>query len=626
MLQPPIQSGELAVALALGIGVIAQAVAHHLRIPAIVILLVAGVALGPDFGGIIHPSAVGEGLPALVGFAVAIILFEGGLNLNLRRLRRAGPALRRLLSIGALVTLAGGSVAAHLLLSWPWKTSILFGTLVVVTGPTVVTPLVRRLKVERQVSALLEVEGVLIDAIGAITAVVALDLAISPGEGDLVFGAGDILARLGIGSAIGVATGLVIAGLLRARRVVPEGLENIFTLGFVLSSFFLCNAVLPESGLAAVTIAGIVLANLPSRSSHALLEFKEQLTQMFIGMLFVLLAADVRVSDVVALGWPGVLTVLALVFVVRPLNVAVSSFGTDLSARKRVFLAWIAPRGIVAAAVASHFANELVLHDVDGGAQLRALVFLTIAITVAQAGLTGGIVARLLGLKLGRGEGWVLLGANELARAVAVALRDSGQDVVLLDSNPDHCRVATESGLRALSGNALDERTLAQASIDTRRGVVAMAPNETINLRFAEAALTECRELHASIALITSELNVTPAQAESAGTSVLFGRERDLDTWLVDLRQGAAATEVWELQPGAEAGDESRSAGREPLSVLPLVLYRGDDAMPVDSTTDYREGDRVLFAISARGRAEAREWLRWWGWARPAGAEGTNAT
>ncbi|MFT6397412.1 MAG: NhaP-type Na+/H+ or K+/H+ antiporter/Trk K+ transport system NAD-binding subunit [Bradymonadia bacterium] len=609
-------SPELTVALALSAGVIAQTVAHHVKIPGIVLLLAAGVILGPDVLGVIHPSTLGHALTSLVGFAVAIILFEGGLNLNLGRVQRAGPATRHLLTLGAATTAVGGALAAKFFLDWPWSLSVLFGALVIVTGPTVVTPLLRRLKVERQVSTLLEVEGVLIDAIGAIIAVVALDFVISGGDHRWLDGSMEVLLRLGAGSLAGLFGGLVIAGLLRKHHLVPDGLENILTLSLVVALFFICDSILPESGLAAVTIAGVVVANVKTRIHEELREFKEQMTQMLIGLLFVLLAADVRMAEVVALGWPGLFTVLALIFIVRPLNVAVSTVGTGLSFKQAAFMAWIAPRGIVAAAVASHFANELNVMGIAGGQELRALVFMTIAITVVVSGLTGGFVADRLGLRISKGQGWIILGSHELARVLAHELEAGGEEVVIIDSNHEHCRIASAEGLTAINGNGLDGRILHQASVESRAGVVGLAPNEEVNLRFAENAKHETHSLTAVVALSTIEENVSERMVHEVGATVLFGRDRDLDAWAVQIRHGFAVIEEYELEEGSEADDNARTPGKEPESLLPLVLERDGKVVPVDGSVRFQVGDRVTFVVNQRLRDEAKEWLSWWGWAR----------
>lgn len=612
MAGPNSSSPELTVALAMGAGVVAQALAHHLRIPGIVVLIAAGILLGPDGIGLIHPEVLGDALSALVGFAVAIILFEGGLNLTGERVKRAGSAIRLLISLGALITASGGACAAHFIMGWDWPPSILFGTLVIVTGPTVVTPLLRRLKLEKQVSMLLEAEGVLGDAIGAITAVVALEIAVNAQTGGgFATGALQLPLRLGGGSLAGLVGGLLIAFALRRERLIPEGMQNIFTLGAVVGLFFLCDSVLPESGLAAVTVAGVVVANIRTGLHEELQEFKEQLTVMLIGLLFVLLAADVRVADVVALGIPGVLTAAAMMFLVRPAQVFVSTMGSGMSLRQKAFMSWIAPRGIVAAAVASHFANELSHAGISGGTELRAMVFLVIVMTVVSAGLTGGVIASWLGLRRGDGEGWVILGANELGRLLAHVLNAHGQHVIIVDTNLENCRAASTEGLTAINGNALDERVLLQTGIEARAGVIGILPNEAINLRFADGARKLNKELRAFVALNAVADAVTEAMVQSSGANIMFGRNRDLDGWIVGLRGGTVHLEEWKYTASSPL-----KAGGEPDSMLGLLIHRDGTWMPMHDAQTFEDGDELLVAVTDGGQRRAAEWLQDHGWVR----------
>jgi NhaP-type Na+/H+ or K+/H+ antiporter len=394
----PLDDPALTIALALVAGMFAQATAQHLRIPGIVLLLATGVLLGPDLLGIVRPAGLGASLGALVGFAVAVILFEGGMSLDLKRLRREARSIRQLVTLGALVTAAGAALATRWILGWSWVTAILFGTLVMVTGPTVISPLVRRIKLKPRVATVLEAEGVFVDAIGAIVAVVALEVAISP-SGSLAVAAWHTVSRLGFGAALGLAGGLLLSRLLHREGLIPEGLQSVLTLAVAVALFEGSNAVMPESGIVTVVMAGLVVGNSRAPAVADLREFKEQLTVMLVGLLFVLLAADVRLAQVRALGWAGLATVLVLMFVVRPLNVLAGTFGSDLSWRERAFIAWLAPRGIVAAAVSSLFAQTLTREGMPGGTELRALMFLVIAVTVVVQGLTGGLVAGRLGLR-----------------------------------------------------------------------------------------------------------------------------------------------------------------------------------------------------------------------------------
>lgn len=327
------QDPALTIALAAASGMVAQVAARHVRVPGIVLLLGTGLLLGPDGLGAVQPATLGASLHSLVGFAVAVILFEGGMNLNAERLRREARSIRQLITLGALVTAVGGALAARIILRWDWEIAILFGTLVMVTGPTVITPLLRRIKVKERVATVLEAEGILVDAVGAITAVVALEVVISPDRLSFAAGAWPLLTRLGTGALLGVVGGLVIAALLRIERVVPEGLESALTLALAIALFQGSNALMPETGILSVIVAGIVVGNSSSRVLDELREFKERLTVLLLGMLFVLLAADVRVAQLQSLGWAGVATVLALTFIVRPLNILAGTLGSDLTWR-----------------------------------------------------------------------------------------------------------------------------------------------------------------------------------------------------------------------------------------------------------------------------------------------------
>ncbi len=605
----------LTVSLALAAAMVAQSVARHLRIPGIVLLLGVGVALGPDLSGLIRPHSLGPALQVLVGFAVAVILFEGGMNLSLTRLRSQVGVIPRLLTVGALVTALGGALLARFVMGWNWTLSALFGSLVVVTGPTVITPLLRRFKVTHTVETILEAEGVLIDAVGAVLAVVTLEVVLSFSAESMAEGVVGLLSRLGLGLVFGLVGGLGIAVLLRFKKIVPDGLENVLTLSLVLALFQLSNALLPESGIMTVTAAGFVVGNIRTRALRDLMEFKEQLTLMFIGLLFVLLAAGVRVRDVLDLGWPGVLTVAGLMFVVRPLNIWVSTAGSSLSGRERAFLSWVAPRGVVAAAVASLFALTLEAANMEGGPELAALVFMVIGTTVVIQGSTTGLVASLLGLRRSATRGYAILGANELGRALARLLSESGAETVLIDNNPSAINAAQQEGRKVVFGNVFEERTLLRAEIDERRGSIAVTPSEEVNLLFADAA-GEFQQKEIFVALRASQTSVSTSKVEQKGAQVLFGKPRDLDLWMVRLRRELAELQSWTLAEKPEAEDESKTQDLDfpEQLVLPLVLRRGSNAWPLGHERKLRPGDTVEFAVFVEKPEEAHAWLTGRGW------------
>ncbi len=596
----PFHDPGLTIGLALGAGMLAQVLARHLQLPGIVLLLGMGVLLGPEVLGVVQPSSLGAGLQVLVGFAVAIILFEGGMNLDVRRLRREGRAIQQLVTIGALITAAGATLCARWILDWAWAPCVLFGSLVVVTGPTVVTPLLRRIRVTRRVSTVLEAEGVFGDAVGAILAVVALQVVIDP-HGGIFDGLGSVALTLGVGAAVGVAFGFLIASMLKVEGLIPEGLENITALALSLVCYQVSNALLHESGIAAAVVAGLVVGNLRAPVVQALHAFKEQLTVLLIGLLFILLAADVHLADVYALGWPGVFTLLALVFLVRPVNVAVATIGTDMTLREKLFMSWLAPRGIVAAAVSAMFAQELTKAGIPGGPELQALVFLVIAATVLAQGLTGGFLARALDLALPSDNGYVILSANALARAVAGPLRDSGQDVVLIDVNAVEATRAEAAGFKIIFGSAMSDRVQVQAELASRRGVLAMTSNQSTNLLFVRHVRRR-HHVHHTWSAIEDDQRLKPAQLEAAGARILFGGFCDTELWAIRLEQEQAKVETW------RAGPTRPESG----STLPLLYERGGLLAPYDSTST--EGDCVWLAIEVAQREAEVAALREAGW------------
>lgn len=602
-----LHSPALTVALSIAIGTLAQALAMRMQVPALILLLAMGVAFGPEGLGLVQPSALGGALLILVGFAVAVILFEGGMNLSWRRVRREDRVILRLVTGGALITALGAALAARLCLGWSWPISTLFGTLVIVTGPTVVTPLLRRLRVEHSTATVLEAEGVLIDGVGAIIAASALEVVLAADAQGFVHAVSGAMLGLGLGALVGALAGVLLSTLL---RFVPEELRNVLTLSLVLALFHVSNAVIAESGIVVVTVAGMVVGNRESPDVRELFSFKEQLTLMLIGMLFVLLAADVRLSAVWQLGNAGLWVVAALICVVRPLNVALSTYGSSLKLRQRLFIAWIAPRGIVAAAMASLFAVELERAGMPGGRELRALVFLVITATVLSAGLTGGLVGRLLGLRRASDVGWVIMGANELARVVAHALKHYGEDVVSIDTDPHYCSAAEESGLRVLHANGLEPRTLQRAYIDTRAGAIGLSQSTEANILFSERTKEEAKLSRRYVVVGRSRARYAVEAVRRNGGRIMFAQPADLDQWNVRLRRQAAAGQVWVWTGKATDKLDPHPLRNAPEELfIPLIAFNGKRAMPVSDVSEL-ERDTEVIVLTNRDRATDLEtWL-----------------
>jgi NhaP-type Na+/H+ or K+/H+ antiporter len=611
-------------ALALAAGVLAQSVARHLRLPGIVLLLAAGIGLGPDGLGWVQPDELGGGLYALVDLAVAVILFEGGLNLEISRLRREQAAIRRLVTWGAGITLLGGTLAARMLMGWGWDLSFLFGSLVVVTGPTVVGPLVAELRLRPRVATVLEAEGVLIDPIGAILAVLVLEITIAPGLDTVAAGGLGLVLRLAFGAGAGVVAGFLLARLLAVRRLVPEGHQNILVLATVLLLFEACNAWVAQSGIMAVTIAGVVVGNLRTPVDRDLREFKDQMSVLLIGLLFIMLAAGVRFEEVWALGGGGLLVVASLVLCVRPLQVFLATRGSELSLRERSFIAWVAPRGIVAAAIASIVGRSLESAGVAGGVELRALVFLTIACTVVVAGLSAGPVGRWLGVRLPGRDGVAILGAGALGIALGKALRDGGRAVTFLDSNPHKSRVVEELGFPVVFGNAIQERTLQRAGFEAVETAVALTGNKTLNGVFVNRAQEIFGVPRGLVAATEVDGGLVSELVEREAADVIFEGHHDIDRWDPRWRRGDVdVIRCGYLPPpdensSASAGDFAGTGSGERFVIL--ALERDGLLRPMSMNLTPREGDVAQVAIHLPEAREAVAALEALGWSVAPGA------
>ena len=586
-------------ALALGVGVACQLIARHTRVPSIVLLLGAGVALGPDLLGWVNPEALGDGLLPIVSLAVAIILFEGGLNLDMRRLRREATPIRRLVTLGAVVTMAGATAAAHWFLGWSLPLAALFGSLVIVTGPTVVRPLLRNVRLTPRLSTVLEAEGLLIDPVGAIVAAVTLQVVVAPTIDTFASSAFGLMARIGFGAGAGLAFGLALVGLLRWRRAVPEGLENLVVLGGALVAFELCESVLTDSGILAVTVGGVTVGNLERRIAGELGEFQEHLTVGLIGLLFVLLAADVRLAEVTALGIPGLLTVVALALIVRPIAVGLSTLGEGFSWREWAFLSWVGPRGVVAAAIASFAATALADIEMEGGDDIRAMVFLTIALTVVVQGGTAPLVARMLGVRGPGRESVVILGAEELAFELADAIRDDHERIIFADSNPSHIREAEARGYSAVFGDAFDERTLGRMRLERAEAVVAITANAQVNAHFGEEARESHRVPDIYVAVGRDGHGVGQRIVEKMAGRVLFDRPKDVERWHVRIRHGHCEIRPFVYVGRPAESDENGARALEGTQdpFLVLAVERDGRMQPAFADDAPAEGARARAAV-----------------------------
>lgn len=515
------------------LGITAQWIAWRTRLPGILLLLLFGMALGhfiqPDeflqelTGG--NEFAGPRLLFPLVSLSVAVIMLEGGLSLNLKELREAGHSAFRLCTVGAVISCTGATIAAHYILEFGWRLSLLLGAILVVTGPTVIGPLLRQVRPSKRVGATLKWEGIVIDPIGAVMAVLVFDqLMMHIDNPSLVAAAYMFLETAVVGTGLGIIGGLLLAFAFR-HYLVPDHLQGIASLALGLLLFAISDHIASESGLISVTVLGLWLSNSNSLNVEAIIEFKENLRTLLIGCLFVVLGSRVNIDEVLALGLPGLLFLGILILVIRPVSVYLSLIGTSLNVREKAFIAGMAPRGIVAAAVSSVFALEI--EALPGGSaitdanHLDTVTFLVIFGTVATYGLAASPLAKILGLSQERNDGILIAGSDEWTRDLALVLRKSGFSVVLVDTNYNKIAKARIAGLDAICANILNEHVREDLDLSGIGKLMALTQNDEVN----SLAVRECQSLFGSANVYQLTFRQQNQHRRRGLTRNLMGRE-----------------------------------------------------------------------------------------------------
>lgn len=434
--------------LLLGVGFLAQWLAWRVKLPAILFLLLAGILLGPVAGVVQPDKLLGPLLFPVVSLAVALILFEGSLSLRFSELPDIGRAVRGLVTYGAVIAVFLLGVAAHYLAGLSWEVALLFGALTCVTGPTVIAPMLRTVRPNARIANTLRWEGIVIDPLGALFAVLVFEAIVSREQGHTI---GVFLAVVACGVALGLLAAWLLALLLR-RQMIPEYLQNYGALVAVLLAFSLSNAIAHESGLLAVTVMGIALGNMRGVHIDDILDFKENLTTLLVSVLFILLAARLHWPLPDGVLWSGVVIFIVAQLIVRPVTAVIATVGSGLSWRERALIAWVAPRGIVAAAVSALFALKLDALGMPGAGLLVPLVFILIIGTVVLQSATARPLARWLKVAEPDPTGVLIYGADPVARDVARALIDAGFRVIVADEHWPDIQQARMDGLTTFYG------------------------------------------------------------------------------------------------------------------------------------------------------------------------------
>tara|TARA_R110002012_G_scaffold283090_2_gene473220 strand:+ start:174105 stop:175958 length:1854 start_codon:yes stop_codon:yes gene_type:complete len=502
------------------LGILAQWVAWRLKIPAILPLILIGLLVGPiaseflseDGSKWIEPIWNGEkglfpgdGLYYFVSLAISVILFEGGLTLKRDEIRNVGPVITKLITLGSVITFFVAAIAAHYIFYLSWEVCFLFSALIIVTGPTVITPILRNIPLKKDVSAVLKWEGILIDPIGALVAVLVFEF-ISVG-GDSGF---TKTAFMEFGKIIlfGTTFGFTFAHALKFvinKNLIPHYLLNVVSLSTVLLVFVESDVFAHESGLLAVVVMGMVLGNSKLQNRKELLYFKESLSVLLISILFILLAANISVDDLMLLyNWNTLVLFSIVVFVIRPLAVFLSTAGSKLKTPEKLFISWVGPRGIVAAGIASLFGTKLIKQGVEGAEYITPLVFMIVLGTVLLNATTARFVAKLLGVFLTKSDGILIVGASKFARVIGHYLETNGRHVVLIDSNQTNINKSKELGLEALNVNIYSETLSDNIELNDVGYLMAMTANADINKYAINKFSKEFGE-NGSFRLVTNE-------------------------------------------------------------------------------------------------------------------------
>ena len=479
------------------LGILAQWVAWRFKIPAILPLILIGLLVGPiaaeflseDGSKWIEPVwngeyglFPGESLYYFVSLAISIILFEGGLTLKRSEIKHVGPVITKLITVGSAITFLLAGVLAHFIFRLSWEISFLFSGLIIVTGPTVITPILRNIPLKKDVSTVLKWEGILIDPIGALVAVLVFEfISVGGGRGFTKTAFIEFGKILLFGITFGFTFAHALAFVIN-KKLIPHYLLNVVALSTVLLVFVQSEVFAHESGLLAVVVMGMVLGNGKLNNLKELLYFKESLSVLLISILFILLSANINIDDLYLLyNWKTVILFVSVVFIVRPLAVFLSTTNSNLELKEKLFISWVGPRGIVAAGIASLFGSKLIIEGVEGSEYITPLVFMIVLGTVLLNATTARLFAKIVGVFLTKSNGILIIGAAKVSRIIAKYLAENGRHVVLIDSNQNNIQEALSLGLDAFATDIYSDTLKDNIELNDIGYLLALTGNTDIN-------------------------------------------------------------------------------------------------------------------------------------------------
>ena len=597
------------------LGIFCQWVAWKIKVPAIIPLIFTGLLLGPistfftaNGEKLLSGDSIfqGEILFAFVALSVGVILFEGGLTLRLQEIKKQASVIWRVLTIGVMVTLIGGTAAAYYLLDLNIRIAFLFGALIIVSGPTVVMPILRNVRPNANTNAILKWEGILIDPLGALIAVLAYEFVrTSKTQGEFTAIA---LKEFFLTIAVGVFVGLVAAAflyyLLKKNRL-PEYLKNVVTLGIVIMGFVFSEMVMHESGLLTATIMGMALANTKIEGIKNILTFKEDISIILVSVLFLLLSSRIDIDQINKLGWNSLLLFGVIILVIRPIGIFLSTLKSNLNLREKLFISWIGPKGIVAAAVASLFSVELAEEtdfspaEAADAAMLLPLVFMVIVGTVVLQGSTAKLLARMLRVEMKQRQGVLFIGANEAARYIARLLFENGLPVVLADTSRDNVAEANRQELQAIEGNILKENTWEDLDLTEIGQLMAFTPSSDINLLACQKFAEEFGEEKVYRLISRRELEMKNL---SLPKNILFQGAADYLT----LTEAVDARSELKEESFSSLGEYESFMKRNASKIIPLFIRSADESWEIiaNHSLDITKGDTLIYLTHPQMKIE----------------------
>jgi len=591
------------------LGIVAQWVAWRLKLPAILPLILIGLLVGPistlytaDGSKLIEPVwngqaglFPGDGLYFFVSLAISIILFEGGLTLKISEVSNVGPVITKLITLGTVITFFGAGVAAHFIFGLSWEISFLFSALVIVTGPTVIAPILRNIPLKKDVSAVLKWEGILIDPIGALVSVLVFEF-ISVGEGHTY--TTQALVDFGKILLFGFTFGFTFAhGLATAikRNLIPHYLLNVASLSIVLLVFVVSDIFAHESGLLAVVVMGLVLGNINLPNLKELLYFKESMSVLLISILFILLAANINLEDMQRIyTWKTALLFGIIVFLIRPLGVLLSTKGSGLKTNEKLFIGWVGPRGIVAAGIASLFGSKLLARGEPGAEYITPLVFTVVLGTVLLNATTARPFAKVLGVFLKMSEGILIVGASKASRLIGQYLQKNNRHVVLIDNNPTNIEKAKNLGLEALTTNIYSDAIIDNLELTDVGYIIAMTANAEINQYAIEKFKDQFGENGTFRIVDTDELS-DPDIADRPG---IFSHTDDFVRIMDAARKNPTIHEI-DLKNPSQFRKVMRRANNDE-DIVPLFIKSPDGQLHIipaflQTTAEIKEGYKLVY-------------------------------